>query len=72
MTTSTYTVTGLTCGHCVQAVTEEVSEIDGVTAAHVDLVPSGESTLTVSSETPVDRDALAAAITEAGEAYQLI
>ena len=72
MTTSTYTVTGLTCGHCVQAVTEEVSEIDGVTAAHVDLVPSGESTLTVSSETPVDRDALAAAITEAGEAYQPI
>ena len=38
MTTRTYTVTGMTCSHCVLSVHEEVAEIDGVTAVDVDLV----------------------------------
>ena len=35
--TSTYTVTGMTCAHCVQAVTSEISELPGVSAVEVDL-----------------------------------
>ena len=66
MATSTYTVTGMTCGHCVSAVTEEVSAVPGVTAVDVDLA-SGR--LTVTSDTPVDDDAVRAAVDEAG--YEL-
>ncbi len=55
MTTSTYGITGLTCGHCVSAVTEEVSEIDGVTEANVELVAGGTSSLTVTSAAPLAR-----------------
>ena len=62
-TTSTYTVVGMTCGHCVAAVTEEVTKIDGVTSVDVDL-PSGR--VTVESDQPVDDAAFAAAVDEAG------
>lgn len=70
MSTTTYGVTGLTCGHCVNAVTEEVSEIDGVTGVEVELVTGGTSTLTVTSESEVPAGSLAAAIDEAGD-YRL-
>ena len=70
-TTTTHGVTGLTCGHCVAAVTEEVSELPGVENAQVELVTGGTSLLTVVSEEPVDRAELTAAIAEAGEAYAL-
>jgi copper chaperone len=63
MTTATYTVVGMTCGHCVSAVTEEVTQVPGVTDVDVDLT-SGR--LTVSSDTPVDDDAVRAAVDEAG------
>jgi copper chaperone len=66
MSESTYTVTGMTCGHCVASVTEEISEIDGVTDVAVDL-PTGA--VTVTSSTPVDSAAVRAAVEEAG--YQL-
>ncbi len=66
MATSTYTVTGMTCGHCVSAVTEEVTAVPGVTAVDVDLA-SGR--LTVTSDAPVDDDAVRAAVDEAG--YEL-
>lgn len=62
-TTSTYTVTGMTCGHCVMSVTEEVTEVPGVTDVDVDL-DSGR--LTVTSETPVDDALIVSAVTEAG------
>lgn len=62
-TTSTYTVTGMTCGHCVRSVTEEVGKIEGVTRVEVDLA-SGR--VTVESEGPVDDTAFAAAVDEAG------
>jgi copper chaperone CopZ len=66
MSESTYTVTGLTCGHCVASVTEEISEIDGVTGVVVDL-PTGA--VTVTSDRPVDDADVRAAVEEAG--YQL-
>ena len=64
-TTSTYTVTGMTCGHCVASVTEEVSKVDGVADVEVDLA-SGQ--VTVTSDGPVDDAAVAAAVDEAGYA----
>jgi copper chaperone CopZ len=70
MSTASYQVTGLTCGHCVQAVSEEVGHLDGVTAVTVDLVAEGTSTLTVVSTEPLSSDALAGALDEAGD-YQL-
>jgi copper ion binding protein len=63
--TSTYTVVGMTCAHCVAAVTEEVGQVPGVTAVDVDLATGG---LTVTSDAPVDDDAVAAAVDEAGYA----
>lgn len=65
MSTSTYTVTGMTCGHCVQAVQSEIGKIDGVTTVDVDLA-SGR--VTVDSTAPVPADAVAAAVDEAGYA----
>ena len=66
MTTTTYAVTGMTCEHCVRAVTEEVCRIEGVAEVTVDL-PSGA--LTISSSQPIDEAAVAEAVEEAG--YQL-
>ena len=63
MSTATYTVVGMTCGHCVSAVTGEVSALPGVTAVDVDLASGG---LTVTSEAPVDETAVRAAVEEAG------
>lgn len=63
MDTNTITVVGMTCGHCVKAVTEEVSAIDGVTHVEVDL-DSGR--VTIESDAPIDADALEAAVVEAG------
>ena len=66
MRSSTYTVTGMTCGHCVASVTEEVEEIPGVKSVEV-VLETGAVTLT--SAEPVDRAAVQAAVEEAG--YQL-
>ena len=63
MTTTSYTVVGMTCGHCVNAVTEEVSAVPGVTGVDVDLASGG---LTVTSEAPVDESVVRAAVEEAG------
>ena len=64
---STYTVKGMTCEHCVKSVTEEVSEIPGVTGVEVDL-PSGR--VVVATDQPVDDAAVRAAVTEAG--YEVV
>jgi copper chaperone len=66
MAASTYTVTGMTCSHCVASVTEEISVIDGVTDVAVDL-PSGA--VSVTSEQELDVEQVRAAVEEAG--YQL-
>ncbi|SDF04852.1 copper ion binding protein [Blastococcus aurantiacus] len=63
MTTTSYTVVGMTCGHCVNSVTEEVSAVPGVSAVDVDLESGG---LTVTSDAPVDEAAVRAAVEEAG------
>ena len=70
MTSTTYQVTGMTCEHCVHAVTEELGSLSGVTAVTVELVPAGNSAVTVTSDTPLVRAAVAAALDEAGD-YQL-
>ena len=66
-----YRVTGMTCGHCVSAVTSELKEIPGVTEVAVDLVAGGTSSVTVDSEQPLDNAQVAAALDEAG-AYELV
>ena len=67
MSTTVWTVTGMTCGHCVKAVTEEVSALPGVTGVDVDL-ESGR--VTVTAEADPSPDAVAAAVDEAG--YTLV
>ena len=67
MSESTFKVTGMTCGHCVASVTEEISEIEGVTGVAVDL-PTGA--VTVTSTQPLEGAAVRAAVEEAG--YQLV
>jgi copper chaperone CopZ len=64
--TSTYTVTGMTCAHCVQAVTGEISTLPGVADVQVDLASGA---VTVTSEAPLTEEAVRAALDEAG--YEL-
>ena len=64
--TSIYTVTGMTCEHCVRAVTEELSGLPGVAGVDVDL---GTGAVTVTSAAPLPDDAVRAAVDEAG--YEL-
>ena len=66
MSQRTYTVTGMTCGHCVTSVTEEITAINGVTDVAVDL---STGAVTVTSNDPVDEARVRAAVEEAG--YQL-
>lgn len=65
-----FLVDGMTCGHCVSSVTEELSTIDGVTAVSVDLQAGGTSTVTVESAHPLSVEAVRAAVSEAG--YSLV
>lgn len=67
MSTATFTVSGMTCGHCVSSVTEEVSEVSGVTDVKVELA---SGLVTVTSAAPVDADAVRAAVVEAG--YEVV
>jgi copper chaperone len=63
VSTSTYVVKGMTCSHCVQSVSAEVSQLPGVTDVDVDL---GSGTVTVTSQQPVDDAQIRAAVAEAG------
>lgn len=67
MTTTTYTVSGMTCGHCVNSVSSEVGKLAGVRDVKVDLATGA---VTVESEQPLDDAAVAAAVDEAG--YQVV
>ena len=62
-TVSEYSITGMTCQHCVSAVTQEVGGIDGVTDVEVDL---DNGRLRVTSTGPLDPAAIRAAVDEAG------
>ncbi|MCW2495049.1 heavy-metal-associated domain-containing protein [Jatrophihabitans sp.] len=66
MTETSYTVAGMTCGHCVSAVQAEVGALDGVESAVVEL----DSGRLVVSGTDVPADAVRAAVAEAG--YSLV
>ena len=67
MSTTTFTVRGMTCGHCVNHVTEEVKKIAGVTSVDVEL-ESGA--VVVTSEADISVDQMEAAVVEAG--YELV
>jgi len=68
--TTIYAVTGMTCEHCVHAVSNELSQLGGVTGVTVELVPGGQSAVTVTSAEPLLTDDVNAALDEAGD-YQL-
>ena len=70
MNTTTYAVTGLTCNHCVSAVTSELTALDGVHDVSIDLVADGTSTVTVNSDVPLSAEQVDAALDEAGS-YRL-
>ena len=63
MTTTTYTVTGMTCGHCVSSVSSEIGKLGGVSDVQVDLATGA---VTVTSDQPLDDAAVRAAVDEAG------
>lgn len=70
MTTQTFAVTGLTCGHCVGAVTSELSVLAGVQDVQIDLIANGTSTVRVTADQALSDDEVALALDEAGE-YKL-
>ena len=69
MVSTTYLVKGMTCSHCVSAVTEELSPLKGVTGVKITLAPEGISEVTITSNSRLDEADVADAIDEAG--YEL-
>lgn len=67
MTTATYTIKGMTCQHCQNAVSTEISRLAGVRDVQIDLAAG---TATVTSEQPLDPQAVRDAVDEAG--YELV
>lgn len=65
--TTVYKVTGMTCGHCAGAVSQEISALAGVTAV---TAVAGTGEVTVTSAAPLDQEAVRAAVDEAG--YELV
>jgi len=70
MSNQIFPVTGLTCGHCVGAITTELRAVPGVTDVKIDLVAGGTSALSVTADKAITDAELTAALEEAGE-YQL-
>ncbi len=66
-TVTAFAVTGMTCGHCVIAVTEEISAMPGVTDVTVDLAPGATSTVRVTSTAGITGEQIASALDEAGD-----
>ena len=66
MTTTTITVSGMTCGHCEAAVKEELGALAGVSDVAVDLNAGGDSPVTITSSAELDDAAIRAAVDEAG------
>ena len=69
MTTTTYSVTGMTCGHCTAAVTEQLTKLPGVREVSIDLNAGGTSAVHVTSASVLDESAVREAVDEAG--YEL-
>jgi copper chaperone CopZ len=70
MSTQTFPMTGLTCGHCVGAITSEVKALPSVTDVQVALISAGTSTLTVTADNTLTDAQVASALEAAGN-YQL-
>ncbi|MEI2766289.1 MAG: heavy-metal-associated domain-containing protein [Dermatophilaceae bacterium] len=71
MTTQTFQVSGMTCGHCAHAVTTELRALEGVSEVGVDLVAGGTSTVSVQADRELTDAQVAAALDEAGN-YSLV
>lgn len=71
MPTTAYLVQGMTCGHCIGAVTQELTGIDGVSGVEVDLDAGGSSCVRVTSVAPLTDAQVGAALAEAGD-YRLV
>jgi copper chaperone CopZ len=67
MQVQSYGVTGMTCGHCVHAVSSEIGALPGVTDVAVELAAGGTSTVRVTSEAPLTDEQIATALDEAGD-----
>lgn len=67
MNSATFTVKGMTCGHCVNHVTEEITKIPGVISVDITL---DTGAVTINSTGDIDKDAVKAAVIEAG--YELV
>jgi copper chaperone len=63
---TTVNVSGMTCGHCVTSVTEELTELEGVESVDVDLVAGGVSPVVVNSSRELSADEIGKAVEEAG------
>lgn len=73
MNTETSTIVsleGLTCGHCIASVTEEIEALEAVTSISIELVAGGISTATITSTAPLSTAEISEAVAEAG--YTLI
>ncbi|AZU02081.1 heavy-metal-associated domain-containing protein [Brevibacterium linens] len=66
MTTTTITVSGMTCGHCEAAIKDELGALAGVSDVAVDLNAGGDSPVTITSSAELDDAAIRAAVDEAG------
>ncbi|HYN67181.1 MAG TPA: heavy-metal-associated domain-containing protein [Ornithinibacter sp.] len=69
--TQRFQATGLTCGHCARAVSEELLALDGVLDAEVEVVNGGQSVVTVVAERDLTDAEVTAALVEAGD-YVLV
>ena len=63
---TTVNVSGMSCGHCVSSVSEEIEALEGVEAVDVDLNAGGISTVTITSERALSRSEIGEAVAEAG------
>ena len=63
---TTITVSGMTCGHCVSSVKEELAEVPGVQSVSVDLNAGGVSPVTIESTRELTSEEISAAVEEAG------
>ncbi|OFE17934.1 heavy metal transporter [Humibacillus sp. DSM 29435] len=64
--TTEVTVSGMTCTHCSNAVSEALTALPGVDGVSVDLVPDADSLVTITGSEPLDLAAVEAAVAEAG------
>ena len=67
MSTQTFDVVGMTCGHCASAATEELKALDGVSDVQVDLVAGGTSAVTVEADRELTTAEVTSALDEAGD-----